>query len=605
MRDLGPSEPRERSGFEPAFRAVAFVVPLVVTAFRTSPSPQWRDDLPAVRELGLVPVGTEGLVSTVVTQLVSLMPVGGRLLRAGWVSALGLAFAGLFAYLLARRLLEAAAHTPRLTPPLALASALAAVLGPSWQLEGTVAGGAGVATALVLLGIWTLLETRPDDVRAALGTGALVGLAACESHAAGLCLLAVSFALALYRRELPSARRLVALSAGALASFALGAVFFWLRPLSERVSLDLGRGLGSSSLMAVDAAAPRTTALGAWLSDVGLLSGVLALVGFGFGLLRSRTRLLMVPWLALLLCDLAYPASRVGVLVQDALAPVRLLALIGLALAGALSVQHVGLGLRRARIPFAEPASVLLVAFHFTLAFVSAEASAHAADRREQNAAEVWTDEALSAAPPDSLLLVRSEAYAYRLWAAHVVRGQRPDLTVVPLPLLERGNVRARLLRRAPELAPLIREMAISGRPSEFAMSSLADARTLLVEFDPSWDPRLREHLLLRPFWMEFTAHPVARSDRKASLQRAGHGFSRVLAATSQPGFRDAATRAVLSAMLRERAVLLASLGDRDTAAEVAKALATLDPGDPLAPELEARLKADRRGAVDVAGLLP
>jgi hypothetical protein len=293
------------------------------------------------------------------------------------------------------------------------------------------------------------------------------------------------------------------------------------------------------------------------------------------------------------------------VLAQDPVASVRLLSIAGLALAGAVTVQSAALGLRRARIPFAEPASVLLIAFHFTLAFISAEASAYAADRRDQNAADVWTDEALAAIPPDALLLVRSEAYAYRLWAARSVRGERPDLTVVPLPLLERGNVQARLLREAPELAPLIREMAIAGRPSEFALSSLADARPLLVEFDPSWDARLREHLLLRPFWMQFTAHPLARSDRKASLARAGQGFSRVLAATQKPGLRDAATRAVLLATLRERAILLASLGDRDTAAEVVKSLATLDPSDPVSRELEARLKARQRGQVDVAGLLP
>jgi hypothetical protein len=603
--DFGRTEQRARYWWEPACRRLAFAVPLVVAVFRTSASTQWRDDLAVVRGLGLTPVGTEGLVSTVLTQLAVLVPVGGRLLRAGWVSAFGLALCAALVYLIARRLLELSSDTPRLTPPLALAAALTATLGVSWQLEGTIAGGVTVACALVLFGLETALRARPGDGRTALVLGAVSGLALVEAHAAGIALLAVLGALGIYERSLPTPRRLGLFIGGVAVALALGAVFFWLRPLAERASLDLGRGLGSSSLTVVDAAAPRTTALGAWLEDVGVVSAALALGGFAVGLARARTRRSMVPWLALLLCDLAYPASRVGVLTPDPFAPIRLLSLIGLALAGAVIVQGAATGLRRARIPFAEPAAVLLIAFHFTLAFVSAEASAYAADRRAQNGAEIWTDEALAAAPPDALLLVRSEAYAYRLWAAADARGERPDLTVVPLPLLERGNVRAKLLGETPELAPLIREMAVSGRPSEFAMSSLADARTLLVEFDPTWDPRLREHLLLRAFWMQFTAHPLARSDRKASLQRGNQGFSRVLEATSQPGFRDAATRAVLSATLRERAIVLASLGDREVAAGVAEALAKLDPTDPLPRELKVRLNARARGAVDVAGLLP
>src|SRR6188474_2659990 len=142
MGDLGLNEPRERyrvepetrplgrgAGLETVCRWFAFALPMAVAAFRTSPSTQWRDDLAAVRELGLIPVGTEGLVSTLFAQLAVVAPVGGRLLRAGWVSAVGLACCGMLVYLIARRVLEASSETPRLTPPLALASALTATLG--------------------------------------------------------------------------------------------------------------------------------------------------------------------------------------------------------------------------------------------------------------------------------------------------------------------------------------------------------------------------------------------------------------------------------------------------------------------------------------------
>jgi hypothetical protein len=53
--------------FETSCRKLAFAVPLVVTMLRTSPTGQWRDDLPVVRALGLVPNGSEGLFSTALT----------------------------------------------------------------------------------------------------------------------------------------------------------------------------------------------------------------------------------------------------------------------------------------------------------------------------------------------------------------------------------------------------------------------------------------------------------------------------------------------------------------------------------------------------------
>ena len=72
-----PSAPSKQPLMEAAYRKLAFAVPLVVTMLRTSPTGQWRDDLPVVRALGLVPSGTEGFVSTALTQLLALLPLIG------------------------------------------------------------------------------------------------------------------------------------------------------------------------------------------------------------------------------------------------------------------------------------------------------------------------------------------------------------------------------------------------------------------------------------------------------------------------------------------------------------------------------------------------
>ena len=584
----------------------AFFIPLLVTAFRASASPVWRDDLPIVRALGLLPAGTEGRVTTVFVELLSLLPIGGRWLRASWVGALSLALCSYLIYVLGRRVLERAVDTPRLTPSLALAGALTATLAQSFQLEGTVAGGAPMATALVLAGILLGFETvKRKDARLSVALGAIVGLTLSEAHAAALVL---SFALLVQgasHRCLPRARAVLGFVGGSAVFWGFALLPMLVRPLALQGGLDFGRGLSASSLALVDASGVRTTALSAWLTDVGVISFGLAIAGLLIGVLRRPTRTSMVPLVALVLGDLAIPVSRVAVLTPDAFGSLRLLAIATLAVCAALAVQASAVALTRARIPFARPASVLLVVFDFTLVFVGAEDSAFAADRRGEAAAEVWTDRALASVPPDGLLLLRSEAVAWRLLAARIVRGQRPDIVVVPMPLLERGNVRARLLRTEPALAPLIREVALSGRPSEYALSSLADARPLFVEFDPSFDRAQLEHLVPQAFFMRFAAQPLGRSDRLAGLSQGAADFRSVIAETEHDGQRDLATRSVLMAETRGQALVAAALNDRQNLESILATAHALDPEDALAREIARQLKAKPRGELSMAKLLP
>ena len=604
-RAPGPA-PRERHWLDAVFARAAFAVPLLVTAFRASSAPVWRDDLPVVRALGLVPAGTEGRVTTVLVEWFSLLPLGGRWLRASWAGALSLALCSLLIYLLARRVLERATRTPRLTPALALAAALTATLAQSFQIEGTVAGGAPLATALVLSGILLGFEAlQRRDARLSVALGGLAGLSLAEAHAAALVLLFALLVQGALHLVLPRTRAVLGFLGGFAAFWGLSLVPVLVRPLSAHAGLDFGHGLSASSLALLDASGARTTALAGWLDDVGVISFGLALAGLALGLLRKTTRGTVAPLFALVLADLAIPVSRVAVLTPDAFGALRLLAIVALAVCAALAVQTSAVSLKKARIPFAEPASVLLVVFDFTLVFIGAEDSAFAADRRGEAAAEVWTDQALASVPPDGLLLLRSEAVVWRLLASRIVRGQRPDLVVVPMPLLERGNVRARLLATEPALAPLIREVALSGRPSEYALSTLADARPLSVEFDPAFDHAQLEHLIPQPFFMRFAPEPLGRSDRVAGLQQSADEFRTVLRATERDGARDEATRSVLLAETRGQALVAAALNDRKNLTDILATAHQLDPSDALAQQLSAQLKQKSPAVLSYARLSP
>jgi hypothetical protein len=405
--------------------------------------------------------------------------------------------------------------------------------------------------------------------------------------------------------ELPTRRSVALFALGAAIASAFLLLPLLLRPLSGRAWVDLGYGLSSSDVRAVDAAAERTGALVSWLRDVGIVSLGLAAIGAGWALIRRPTRWLAAPLVALVAADLAFPAARTALITADPLAPVRLLAVAALAILAALGVHTLALGLGRSPLPMARQAAALLVVFDFTLVLITGEDSSYVADRRTQSAADIWTDEAIGNLPHRSLLLVRDPAVAWRLWAARHVRGERPDLVVVPMPLLARGSVAADLLRDEPALAPLVRDLVITGRPSEYALSTLADARPLYVELDPSWDPRLMNHLVPRPLWLGFAPAAVGRSDRSLALERGHRAFERALAAAKTAEYREQATLSILSSRAREQAVVLAKLGDRDAARELISGLREIDPDDAVAVEISARMQASRRGGVDVAGLIP
>ncbi|MBX3129779.1 MAG: hypothetical protein KF718_23890 [Polyangiaceae bacterium] len=581
---------------------LALVLPLGITVWRTSATTQWRDDLPVVRALGLIPLGGEGVVSSVLMQVSSLLPIGGRLGRAALVGALGLALTSRLLHAHALRSLDANAWTPRLGPVLALSAALTATLGATFQLEGTIASGAPIAVALVLFGLLIRPDAQCDDARVWLGFGALVALTALESHVAGACLVVALAAQVGLLGELPTRSSLKWCALGAVFTAALCLVPQLVRPFSDRAWVHLGFGLSTAALTPLDSAADKPGALAVWLREVGVVSLGLGVLGAAWGLLRGRTRWLVAPLALFVLADVVFPASRTGVLITDPLVPLRLLSLVALSITAVLGLQTLALGLVRASIPFARPIAALLVIFQATLVLMTGEDAAYVADRRRQTAAEVWTDEALRSLPPRSLLLVRSEAVAWRLWAARVVRGERPDLVIVPMPLLDRGSVATSLLEFEPALAPLIREVALSGKPNEFSLSSLSDVRPLYVELDPSWDTRLVHHLVPERMWLGFAPHALGRSDRKQSFRLGRTAFERVLDVANETTHRDLATLSVLSARAREQAFALATLGDRESVAHLMADLSSIDPEHPFVADMTRRL-ARGTGSIDVSGL--
>jgi hypothetical protein len=79
--------------------------------------------------------------------------------------------------------------------------------------------------------------------------------------------------------------------------------------------------------------------------------------------------------------------------------------------------------------------------------------------------------------------------------------------------------------------------------------------------------------LLPHPFWMRFAPHALGRSDRQQVFRDGREAFDRVLDSALDPADPDPVTLSVLAARAREQAVMLAALGDDESAATLVAGL--------------------------------
>lgn len=324
----------------------------------------------------------------------------------------------------------------------------------------------------------------------------------------------------------------------------------------------------------------RKTTLLAWLDEVGALSLGLAALGLVRGVFRERTRAIVAALVAVLLCDLIYPSAAATQLLPEPLAALRCASMMAFAIGASAGVAEIVIFLAGLAIPMARPASVLTVAFHITLVAVTSEDAAFAADRSDHVAAEEWTDEALERLPRDAALLVHAPELAWRLWAAQMVRGQRPDVLVIPVPMLRHGRVTSNLLPSEPAVAQLLRDLALTGQASEYGLSLLADARPLLVELDPRWDKRVVTHLTIDGPWLRYEPQVLGRSDRKIAAHVLVSG--RVLEGIRQAVAADRPSATVVAKTIKEHVATLSLLGMSETARPWLDGVERLDPADPF-----------------------
>lgn len=596
--------------FERFSLLLAWVLPASLALCRASSHAQWRGDVGAVRDLALAGLGWGGGVSTGLAQLASLLPIGSQTFRTALISVVALAFTARAFHSLALSMLRAVERSSRLAPSrfaapgLATIGTLAATVSPSLQLEATVGGSSMLAVAMSATACATVVKlvdgAFENQTRALVAVSLLAGALVGENALVALLTAAACGALILlWPRD--EGQRAHSLPLRALRQsgwmFALGAIGAslpgFMRTLSPHAVLDVGGPYLWGATLPEDPA----RALGllpAWLEEIGLLSLIMAGLGTATMLLGKRTRGLAA---GLFVFALADALARPFLGPTEGARALRLLSFGWLSCGAALGVFWFLTRLVRYKVPFARAGAALVAAFQATVVALVVESSTELADRSSQDGAVVFTDLALEQLPPDSALLVDDSLVTWRLLAAQLVEGRRPDVLVIPRTLVGRGEVASTLLVHEPQLEPLLLSLAITGTSDELGLSELADARPLYVEPERGWDATVYSHLSLSGFWLRFQSEPLGPVERKLDVEKTLAEIAPLLLVGNRPRV-DIATAVVATRCAQTHAKTLLRTGDVKNANAYLRAIDT-----PANGSLRAGKSVEVRFAAAVARL--
>ena len=531
----------------------------------------WAEDLAVVRSLGLTQIGGEGVLSGLQSGL-SVLPMGSLLLRLALLNPI---LVGLGSWLIFRmtRSLFPAATSPHLTNLLALGAAWSVGLSPAWQQAASNLGSPVLAACLALIGVSLLQEPRG---RSPLAFPVVVGLLACEARWTALVLLGAGLIVVVSRQRLPSLGRI----AGGAVAMAVVIATCLLPSLVELITVRDAWQLGFDLGVPASGLPTRPFA-----EDVNLYPLATAGIACVWLMMSPRGRRQVIPLASIAVCALAF----------DSL-PNRLIVVAACGMLSARGVLALVTWLARANLPFSRLGMRLVALLHLSAILLVAEGGRLRVAHQVVSATREWSEEAFERLPAHALVFTHSPQAAWRLWAARLVSGTRPDVVVVPSALLSHGTLAEHLLGLEPKLHHVIRDVAATGEVSEYALAELADARPLRVEYDPAWTPRMLEHMVGDGLWFRFAPHPMGRSDRAFGIEGSVQALLRVREAAARPFGRDDATLARLGDDALQHGLLLTSLGETKAARRLVRQLDPVGRTDSRWGELKKLLRRGGKG---------
>lgn len=595
-------------------------VPTAVYLATSAPSAHWLDSGTFVAQavdLGIAhPPGHP--LAGLVHGAAMLLPIGPVAFRVALISALCAGLATLFFYRAARSTyLEVTG--PEIATPLAI--------GSTWWLAGAFGFWFqavrpevyALQAALLAFVISQLIrfekEWPPPKGRFLVGGAFVFGLALANHHLLALLLLpAAAATLGRWVRE----RGFRGLGFAATAGLA-GLLTYVYLPL--RASSDAALRLGhpdsfSRFYWTVSAEAFQKNQgggvpqpLGERFADVlvqladslhvGLL--VCAFIGLYVLLRLAKTRRVGVIWTLILLVFLSARAwlgfvrnnpDALGYLIPA------MMALVVMAGAFLATLFQMIVGTRR-------QAPKWLVAVVVLLAIGGASQFPRHAERASLagfNDADLFDDLIRRDLPDHAIIIAHSPQTIFRYWGGEAEERLRPDVTLVPVPLLPYPGMVDDLVAEEPALRDLLRGVLMVGHVRLSDLQSLAGNRPVLLELDPRVDPALFGTLVPRGAYYEVVSASASDNDRREGAEDQSRRWQHLM---ERLDVRDPETRAQVFWRRFQDAVFYAERGDREFARAAMDDVLAINDEDEHARALAAALQTpnedgELEGPIDV-----
>lgn len=237
------------------------------------------------------------------------------------------------------------------------------------------------------------------------------------------------------------------------------------------------------------------------------------------------------------------------------------------------------------------------------LSFVRLHTTVGAQGLQRFAATDALDEVRLRSLPPRAVVLAHAPGTIFRYFGTRAEERIRPDVTLVPLPLLTYPEMVATLVEREPELTQLLRGYLLHGQLRQPDLQTLASRRPLLLEMDVRVSPELYDTLAPQGMFYRVLPGGTTEGDERAGAREQFAMYEDLYGRLGDEA-RQEETRKVLLWQHYNDALYYAGYGDRKSAqGAVAYGLAL----QPESQELRAMREALARhkGKLDVRRFLP
>ena len=572
------------------------VPPLLVYVSTASGYAYWLDSgefVAAAADFGIShPPGHP--LATIVHGAANLLPIGPLSFRVALVCSTMSALAAVALFFAIEMTLKAGAVIRRsLRFPLAVAATWWVVGTPAWWVQAVRPEVYALQAALLCFALERLLRaslSAPDgDVRPLYQAALALGLALANHHYLAILAVVPSLWLlvGLWRAW---GWRPFAWSTGFLVTGLLTYLYLPLRALREPF-LNLGDPSSVDRfLWVVSAEAFQKSMLPevvtpfrerfadvliACVQDLHIATLLVALLGLHFMLRVRASRKYGLFWITLLL---VYTLGRAALgFVRgnpDATAYFMLsYAAVAVFAAFAVGVLLSALAEALRGKPKLTPALGAILALTALLQFARSWEGSSLADFVDT---DVFDDGLRRSLPPRSIVLAHNPQTIFRFWGGEAEELNRPDVTMIPLPLLTYPKLVDRYATNEPELTPMLRSYMLDGTLSSAELQSLAALRPVYVEMDVRVSQEMMDLLVPEQLYHRVLTADITDTDEARAMHMHAKLWGDIYQRIGRPF--DEHTKTQLVWRHYADSLYFAAVGDTNAALRTATAGLALTP---------------------------